>query len=511
MSKLLIILLLFFPLQHAFSQGDEQLRAEAFQARQKGDLDIAVEKYQRILEMNPGDYDAKLALARTLHSLGQYERSNQIFEEIYLNDRTDVEAIMGLGGNYLYMGEMRKAELFFKRAKGRLPNYLPAQLQLAKTYSWDGKLGKAISVYREILYLDKTNAQAIFGIAQMYDWMGKPRKAVPYYEKALSLEPENRMFQQHYRDTRLSLRPSFLAGVRYFTEEESSYKIGSVIQQYGLTKRVGNHFTMSFNGLLNKAERNVLTGFATDTSRWYNDFGAKLGFLFGRQKVFAFASYSSSDQRFSAYGLNWQYRQKWGRVQLETSLLGQYEYFFFWNEIGHHKAAANLSLRFGRFSASFGGGYALTDRAALSDIENDRYFDGTNPSLNYASSLTFDLLQSPLLSIGTVYSYFDYRYKSRFYYTPYDRSLFGPRISFQHNIGRVSLFARYEMKFGQEYYFDQLSNGDILQVGLNADSHYYRASCSYNWDQLSISIHGSRFKNDFYANYQLGLRLRGTF
>ena len=510
--KHIIILLLTGLGISVFAQTNniEDLRRIGYESKEGRDYDKAITYYKLVLKEHSDDYDAKLALARLYYSIEDYPTSISYYNNILSNDVTDVEALMGLGDNYLFIDKLDKSIDYYIRGISYLPNFVPLYLQLAKAYSWQGSLNKAIETYNKILTIDDTYAEAWQGIGKIYYWKEKPKTALSYYRKAVDLDPTEQNISKEYEQIKQQLKFNASGKLKLLNETEESYKINAIIQQYGFQKRLNDNFNISLNLLLDYSHRNFTNTDIGDTIRWYDNTWVKAGWISEHHKVFAYVGYTVSDSKFSAYGLNWKWNFSLGSFKFINSFVAGYDYFYYWNQVGQNMVSDNLDISLNDFGLKLGYGYGLIDKAFVTDVQNDEYFESTNPYSRFNVSFTYKILSKPKITFAANYSYLNYSYKSPLYYSPYGRKLYGPSVNIYYPVGNFYIYGDISYNFGSEYYYD-IANSTVNKIYLNANNWSANGEFGYNLRSFSVSLNASRFYNDYYSNYFVALTLKYRF
>jgi tetratricopeptide (TPR) repeat protein len=506
MGILKLFFALIFVLLGTASQAQnvdiEQLRKKGFEAKTNGDLEMAIGHYKNILELEAEDYDAWLAIARLCFLQEDYKNSMHYFEIIYANDSTDVEALKGLGDCYLYLDKPGQACGYYKKAISYLPSYVPLYFQLAKAYSWQGQLKKAIKIYEDVLVIDNTYSEAWQGIGKMLNWQRKPKSALPYYERAMELDPATISIADEYREVKKQLDYQISASLKILNETEESYEINALVQEYRFQKRLGDHFNVSANFLLDHSDRDFTNPKDADTIRWYDNSWAKIGWLGEHHKINVFGGYSQSDKKFSSYGIHWQWGFSINSVNFSNSFNAGYDYFYYWNQVGHHVFSDKLSIKYKKFTFDAGYGFGIVDSAEIRNIVKDSYGVDVNNHNEYAFSLSYKLLQNPKIIVAANYSYLDFDNKSSLYYSPYERKLWGPSASIYWPLKHFYFYASFSYNTGIEFYYDVKGSGFVKNY-LDVDNWSAGSELGYNLNKLSFSLSGSRFYNPFYSNYAI--------
>lgn len=495
MKNLLILSLVIMITASSYGQTDEieNWRNLGYQAKTENDFSSSITYYQKILMADPADYDARLALARLYVITKEYRTAIVIFNEIYKDDSTDVEALNGLGDCNGKLGQDKKSVFYFEKALFFLPDNVQQHLYLARAYGNAGDLEKAIEVYRGIMLIDDTYSEAWAGIGRMYYWMGKPKSAVVYYEKALNLDPQNEEIKNEYLEVKseLSYALSFKSGP--VKEIEENYEIDALISKVRIEKRIGDHFQIEANFLLDYSNRDFIDD-SGDTARWYNSSWIKASRISKHHTISVFGGYSNTDNKISTYGLEWKLNYSAGRFTIKNSINAGYDYFYYWNEVGGKSIADEAQLTFGIFGLNARYTYGRIDPVIVF-ITGESLAPHQNPYQAYGVSLSCKILKRPDIRISLNHSYLNYEYKSPKYYSPLDRTLTGASTSIYYSFLKLYFYGSFAYNIGTEYNIGELKN-----VKMDVDNWSSNLELGYNHYPFSFSIGGSNFYNPYYQN-----------
>lgn len=483
----------------------EYWRNLGYQAKVDGDYKAAIDNYLKILIIDSTDYDARLALARLYTLDEKYKISIQYYNKILQNDSTDVEALNGLGNCYIFIDKSKKSVYYFERALHFLPSEIQQYFYLAKAYSYTGKLNEAIDIYLEINKIDNTYSEAWAGIGKMYYWKGKPKAATSYYKKALELDPENEEMILEYQEIQNELKFGLSLKGGPVQEDEENYEINALISRFKIEKRISDHFQLEANILLDYSNR-VFTDNIGDTTRWYNSSWLKGSFITMHHKVSAYVGYSTSDNLFSTYGLNWTLNYNFGKFKVKNSITAGYDYFYYWNKVGGKSISDILSLSYGRLSFTTSFTVGNVDSVLIADFISDTYEISDNPYSAYALSLAYKILKRPAIKLGLNHSYLNFKYKSPLYYSPFNRKLTGASVSIYYDYKKFYVYGSFSYNIGTEIYFEEEGNGNgsgnknAQTVTMNVNNWSTNLEVGYNFNPVSLSVGGSNFYNPFYQN-----------
>jgi len=505
---LTIILLLTTDLITAQVDSVELFRQKAYLAKLDGNHKQSVEWYAKILEINHNDYDATLALARLHTILGQYYSALDYYQNLLQEDPDDWEALYGSGNCYLYLEMTDTAISLYRRTVEVLPGNVPGYLALAKALSWNGSIDEAIAVYEQACLLDPTYAEAWAGIGRMYYWKGKPYAALNFYKKALTLDPGNKTISEEYEQILNGIR-SWLSGqFSYFQEKEETYKIDALIQKYSFSKRISDPIHININTIFDKSDRDY-TSEDSDTSRWYLNTWVKLSWITEHHHLGIYVGYTPTDHLWSAYGMSWQMKYKWGSFGLQNTIDAGYDYFYYWNSVGRNIVNESLQLSFKRWEASVAISSGRIDEKPVRAYKGEGYKPGANPFVFYNFSLTYKILENPVVKIGGQYSFMDYEYQSPLYYSPFERKLAGLAFTLQKKTGRWYFYSGLNYNTGNEsyYYLSDQANVDLESGTLKVDNWSASLETGYTWPAFSVSVSASHFKNPYYENWIVFMNL----
>ncbi|MDT8308584.1 MAG: tetratricopeptide repeat protein [Bacteroidales bacterium] len=507
--KYLFLFLSIFLLPHiVFSQQDtiEELRAEGWEAKLSGDLSLSIEKYSAILTIDPADYDAKLALARLWFDQGDYKQSIDYYRMIYSKDTTDVEALYGFGRCNIWLEAYPAAVHWLNRSLYHLPGYIPAYLELGRVYSYWGKLDSAIYAFNKAVEADPENATAWAGLGRMYYWKSMPVTALKYYKKAIAIAPNNPEIAKEYaRIKEITMFNIGLALVR-IQEKEPEYVIDATVQRYSLSKRITDRWMIYLSSSFDWSVRDVENDFL-DTARWYDNSWMKLMYISENHNISGHIGYSKSDKKLSTYGINYTYATSLKGLKIRNSLTTAYSYFYYWNQAGKHYLSDNLSFTYKRADLSLNADAGLMDEAPTVLVRGDAYDTTSNSYISLSGAANFTLTKSPLWKIGFTASYYDFKYISSKYYTPYDRVLYGPTTSLSFRNEKWFFSGIFAYMIGSEKTLVRETTQEN-ELMLDVDNWSGSIEGGYKFKLLSITIGGSRFVNPYYENYTLHASLR---
>ena len=107
-----------------------------------------------------------------------------------MSNHLDYEINKELGECYLFMGDLDKAESYYRKAAESAGEFADSYMGLATVAVQRGDLGLALLLYLKAVDKDGGD-KALTGVGLVYMEQGKHEDAMDYFERALGVNPEN--------------------------------------------------------------------------------------------------------------------------------------------------------------------------------------------------------------------------------------------------------------------------------------------------------------------------------
>ncbi|PYV22350.1 MAG: hypothetical protein DMG27_18430 [Acidobacteria bacterium] len=182
--------------------AQEKYRIAASHARIMKDYPKAIESYENLAKVAPGDTDVQSTLARLYEETGAFDRARDLYAKVLTSDPKSVDALLAMG----------RVEIEKDNPSGGL-DYLNRALSLAieldnqeekaailqaigVAYGVMNKPEDALRNYRQSLEIKRRigkkrgMAESLHAIAQLEDGLGRSQVALKDYTEALQLERE---------------------------------------------------------------------------------------------------------------------------------------------------------------------------------------------------------------------------------------------------------------------------------------------------------------------------------
>jgi serine/threonine-protein kinase len=168
--------------------------AEAYRLRYALDhnqkwADLALDAANRALEADSGLEPVYVTLGRIHISTGKYDVALEEFERALNLAPRDADAIQGTAQTYQKLGRNREAEAMLKRAQALQPDAWEGYFRLGNFYYTLSRFPEAESQYRRAIELAPDNAAAYTNLGTALTNENRYSEARTVLEKALALNP----------------------------------------------------------------------------------------------------------------------------------------------------------------------------------------------------------------------------------------------------------------------------------------------------------------------------------
>ena len=181
------------------SSPQEAYRIAASHARIVRDYPRAIEAYENLAKVLPGDSDVQFVLAGLYCAVGSFGKARDFYGKLLARDPKYVEALIGMGGVELGTGNPKAGIDYFNRALALAVEFENDEEKSAILYEFGvvynqlSKLEESLRNYELALDIQRrlgekeAIAQTLKGMAQIQDPLGKPDEALKSLQTALQL------------------------------------------------------------------------------------------------------------------------------------------------------------------------------------------------------------------------------------------------------------------------------------------------------------------------------------
>ena len=157
---------------------------------QAGQLENGIESFEQARKLAPSEEQADIlfSLGNSYFQVGKYDLALQKLQAgLELNPQAP-QAYFDLGNTYLKLSDYNKAIDSYKQAITLEKNFWPATNNIGLVNYEEGKIDEAISKWEEALTVDENQAEPILAIAVALYRQGNRSKAIELGQKALRID-----------------------------------------------------------------------------------------------------------------------------------------------------------------------------------------------------------------------------------------------------------------------------------------------------------------------------------
>lgn len=469
-----------------------------------GNFELSNQYYTKALLIDTANYDAKFGIANNHYRLKQYDKALEGYERLLHQYPDNTDILNGMARCYTKQESYPKAAACLKRSLAVNNQDADVYADMAFIHIVNNRLDSATLAYKKMLEIDSTLAEAWAGIGKMYYWQDKPSSALKFYKKALSLDPGNQDYITKYTNVKSELASSVSATLMYIAEEEPSaikdtpaYKISAFVQKYAFNKRLTDHFSLTVSTLWDYSQRDNL--YLSDVRRWFDNTLINPLFILKSHRISVYAGASINDSRITSFGGTWSFAYSIKKFKIRNYLTTAYDYFYYWNKVGHNFAENTLILSYR--GISLGGMYrysVIRDNSVFVNESRDTIEKRNNTNTRFKIELKYELkefLKNPNITFGVNLYDMDYKYVSPLYYSPSNRTILGAMISEFYSY--KGFYNYFEFMYGRDNYNTNQYNG-TLELG-------------YEKNKTSFSLGGSYFYNKYYQSMNIRFSVKQSF
>ncbi|MBD2182347.1 tetratricopeptide repeat protein [Aerosakkonema funiforme] len=158
--------------------------------RRLGDVDKARKFHQKAINLNPGLQEAKLGLALVEQESGNPKVAVAAIQEA-IGHKENAIAYYYQGVTNYKQGNIKDAEVAFRKAIEMDANYAEAHANLGLILKQQGKLPEAIEQTRQALRIYPDLAQAHYNLGVSLQAQGQTQEAIAAYREAIRVNPNH--------------------------------------------------------------------------------------------------------------------------------------------------------------------------------------------------------------------------------------------------------------------------------------------------------------------------------
>ena len=159
--------------------------------QETGELEMAVQSFERALEIKSDFADAHYNLGLTLQKLNQLDAAIKSYKETLSIEPNYIKVHNNLGAIYLELGQMDNAIKSYDNVLIIQPDNAEAHHNLGNTLNELGKLDDAIKSYEQALSIQPNYFEVHNNLGSLYYELGQSDQAINSYKQALSINPDS--------------------------------------------------------------------------------------------------------------------------------------------------------------------------------------------------------------------------------------------------------------------------------------------------------------------------------
>jgi len=164
-----------------FQQARQYLKAR--------EIDKAIETYQRIIDVKPGEKKAHTGIAAAYFQLKQYPEAIKHFEELTRLSPAEPSPYINIGAIYNRMGEYQQALSILRKAVQKDKKSADAFYNMGIAHKGLNQLSMAVTAYKQSVMLDPEMVDAHFNLGNVYLEMKNFSQAHLSFSKSLEISP----------------------------------------------------------------------------------------------------------------------------------------------------------------------------------------------------------------------------------------------------------------------------------------------------------------------------------
>ena len=155
-----------------------------------GQLDSAVENYEKAVYINPDYAKAHYNLGGAFQEIDQLDNSVMSYENALALEPENAEAHNNLGNVLKELNKLDAAVDCYKKAISINPNYIEAHYSLGLTLQDLSQLEDSVKSYEKVLHIKPDFVGMHNNLGNVYRELGELDRAVKCYKKALTIKPD---------------------------------------------------------------------------------------------------------------------------------------------------------------------------------------------------------------------------------------------------------------------------------------------------------------------------------
>lgn len=146
---------------------------------------------ENIIDKNPRDIDSLIMYGRIKQSLKQIDDAKEAYENVIAFDPSQKEIYLVLGDIYMAEGKLGKVLKIYKQLVNKYPEFYAGHFFIGKIYAEQDKIVDAEIEFNKALDLEPGLEEARFELIKLYKSLGEDQKVINIYKEILRRNSNN--------------------------------------------------------------------------------------------------------------------------------------------------------------------------------------------------------------------------------------------------------------------------------------------------------------------------------
>ncbi|MFO7650220.1 MAG: tetratricopeptide repeat protein [bacterium] len=165
--------------------------AEVHELVNAGRAGEARERIEAAARANPSDRDLRKALALVLRSVGELDSAIAVYDRLLVEDKADDDTRLGKAITLSWQDRLDAAQATYAEVGPQSQQYFEALVGKAQVAAWSGRHSDALRWLEEAEALDPSSRIVQQRRAQVLSWSGDHAAAIRLYERLVEQSPDN--------------------------------------------------------------------------------------------------------------------------------------------------------------------------------------------------------------------------------------------------------------------------------------------------------------------------------
>jgi tetratricopeptide (TPR) repeat protein len=171
--------------------GEENYLVQKYlgiQAIDSNNIDQAIERFMKAIDINPNDADSYINLGVCFHKMNNINRAIREYEKALSIEPNNITALKNLALIYYEDGQIHDAIDLYEKILKIEPNSSNVKKMLANSYRKIGKISSAIDMYQEHIKTNENDPVALLNLGVSYFENDKLIKAIDIFNKLMKID-----------------------------------------------------------------------------------------------------------------------------------------------------------------------------------------------------------------------------------------------------------------------------------------------------------------------------------